>query len=96
MRFQAVTQVPHKENLEMSCSSKSYVLTPWHSEEKNEVAKEHCFFCGDKEGNRDIFSTFQLDTKARQCARILKTIFFLENSLQVTRWHRMEGIMRSV
>ena len=31
-------------NLEMPCSSKSSVLTRRHSKEKNEVAKEYCFF----------------------------------------------------
>ena len=38
-------------NLEMPYSSKSSLLTRQHSNEKNEVAEEHCFFCSGKEGN---------------------------------------------
>ena len=64
-------------NLEMPCSSKSSVLTQQNSNEKNEAAKEHCFFCSGKEGNLHIVSTFPLDAKVRQCARILEDNFLL-------------------
>ena len=37
-------------NLELSCSSKSFILTRRNSMKKKEVSKEHCFFCGGKEG----------------------------------------------
>ena len=63
------------ENLEMPCSSKSSVLTRRNSNEKNEVAKEHCLFCSGKEGNLHIVSTFRLDTKVQQCARTLEDNF---------------------
>ena len=75
MRFQAMTQMSHQENLEMPCSSKSSVLTRRNSNEKNEVAKEDCLFCGGKEGNLHIVLTFWLDAKVRQCARILEDNF---------------------
>ena len=61
----------------MPCSSKSSVLTRRNSNEKNEAAKEHCFFCSGKEGNLHIVSTFPLDAKVRQCARILEDNFLL-------------------
>ena len=64
-------------NLEMPCSSKSSVLTRRNLNEKNEVAKKHCSFCGGKEGNLHIVLTFRLDAKVQHCARILGDNFLL-------------------
>ena len=76
-------------NLKMPCSSKSSVLTRRNSNEKNEVAKEHCLFRGGKEGNLYIVSTFWLDAKVRQCARIPEDNFLFSKTQ--CRWYGGTG-----
>ena len=61
----------------MPCSSTASVLTRQQSKGKNEVAKEHCFLYGGKEGNLHLVLMFRLDAKLRQCTRILENNFLL-------------------
>ena len=76
MRFQATTQMSHQKIWRSHLVQSLPFLLDDIQMEKMKLQK-NSFFCSGKAGNLHIVSTFLLDAKIRQCARILKANFLL-------------------